>query len=352
MSSAQSLTDGVLQQFRPQTTTEGAGFLITDQIHGEHFITEPLLVELLKSPPIRRLQGIHQHGITGLLGIIPPVTRLEHSVGAMLVVRRAGGSLTEQAFGLMHDVSHTTLSHVVDWALSEPGEDSYHEIQMHRYVASTALPDILAAHGLHLPDCLEEANFPLVEQPSPHLCADRLDYAMRDAVACGKLILGDAQRISASLVSVPGPRSPRRLLALVDRNIALTLARAYLAMDRDVWSNPAHIDLYRRTGEIIRDAVSKGKIATTTLWELSDVDFWKKLWDVADEEQRRSMTNMKDAGLRSDVSTLPAATKVRTIDPDVCEANSVEPVPLSALCGEYSLERQEYILSRKAILHS
>jgi hypothetical protein len=35
------------------------------------------------------------------------VTRYEHSVGAMLAVRRLGGNLEAQASALLHDVAHT-----------------------------------------------------------------------------------------------------------------------------------------------------------------------------------------------------------------------------------------------------
>ena len=345
----ESYDSGVLQRVKPQATNNGAGFLITDQIHGEYLITEPILVSLLKCPPVQRLKGIHQHGITGLLKIGPPVTRLEHCIGAMLLVRRTGGSIEEQAFGLLHDVSHTALSHVVDWALSKPGE-SYHEVHMQRYIASTTIPAILAAHGLKQPECLDEERFPLVEQPSPHLCADRLDYGLRDTVAFGKLALSDAQKISSSLRAVPDPHTPQRILALTDHSLALILARSYLAMDRDIWSNPSHTDLYRRTGAIIRDVIEKGKMSDASLWQGSDVQFWEALRTAANEEQRASMRDMETRGLPSEVTTLPAAAKVRTIDPDICEAAGAGLVPLSVLCPEYARERQDYVVSRKAII--
>ena len=52
--------------------------------------------------------------ITALLGITQPITRYEHSVGVMLLARRVGGGLREQVAALLHDVSHTAFSHVID----------------------------------------------------------------------------------------------------------------------------------------------------------------------------------------------------------------------------------------------
>ena len=120
--------------------------IIDDAIHGEHTITEPVLLALLRSPSLRRLVGVCQHGVTGLLSLTPTITRFEHSVGAFLLVRRVGGSVEEQVAGLLHDVSHTVLSHVMDWALSKPGE-SFHEVHKARYLSTTELPDILTEHG-------------------------------------------------------------------------------------------------------------------------------------------------------------------------------------------------------------
>lgn len=84
------------------------------KIHGEYRITEPVLIELLLSEPVQRLKHVLQHGITGLIGLTPrpAVDRHEHSVGAMLLVRAAGGTIEAQAAALLHDVAHTALSHV------------------------------------------------------------------------------------------------------------------------------------------------------------------------------------------------------------------------------------------------
>jgi HD superfamily phosphohydrolase len=42
---------------------------------------------------VQRLQGICQYGVTGFLGLTPRVTRLEHSVGAFILVRRVGATI-------------------------------------------------------------------------------------------------------------------------------------------------------------------------------------------------------------------------------------------------------------------
>jgi HD superfamily phosphohydrolase len=322
--------------------------LIRDDLYGDHTISEPVLVELLCSPTLQRLIGVCQHGVSGLLGLTPKVTRFEHSVGAFLLVRKVRASVEEQVAALLHDVSHTTLSHVIDWALSRPGEGSFHEVHKARYVKTTPLPQILAKHGFGDLKALNEDLYPLVEMPSPHLCADRLDYSLRDAVSFGKLELGDAQRVFAALKAFPDASSGRRLLVLEEDQLALTLARAYLASDRDVWSNKAHIDMYRRTGQLIGEMVRRGVVKEEALWSLSDEEFWELLRSAADPNGLEAMKRLESEGLpKEDDLGLPQGAKVRTLDPDILLSTMQESLPLSIVRPEWALERQDYISSRE-----
>lgn len=298
--------------------------LIRDEIYGEELVHEPVLVELLQSSEVQRLQGICQHGVTGFLGLTPRVTRLEHSVGAFILVRRVGATIEEQVAALLHDISHTTLSHVIDHALSKPGEGSYHEVHKTRYLETTRLPDILARHRINQ-KVFEEELFPLVEMPSPQLCADRLDYVK----------------------AFPSATATRRLLVLDDPYIALILSRAYITADKDVWSNPAHVDMYQRTGRVIGDLVEAGSVDDKVLWQVSDVEFWALLRQAANPEQLRALERLEEEGIPEDNGLrLPDCAKIRTLDPDVWQGGERQPAPLSIVLPTWGSEREQYILSR------
>lgn len=320
--------------------------LIRDEIYGEELVHEPVFVELLQSPEVQRLQGICQHGVTGYLGLTPRVTRLEHSVGAFILVRRVGGTMEEQVAALLHDISHTTLSHVTDHALSKPGEESYHEVHKTRYLEMTRLPDILARHRINQ-KVLKEELFPSVEMPSPQLCADRLDYALRDAVSFGNLTMEDARRVVGSLKAFPSAIATRRLLVLDDPHVALILSRAYITTDKDVWSSPAHIDLCQRTGRVIGELVEAGSMDEKMLWQVSDAEFWTLLRQAANPEQLRAIERLENEGIPEDNGLrLPQCAKIRTLDPDVWQGGEKQPAPLSKVLPMWGSERLQYILSR------
>jgi HD superfamily phosphohydrolase len=343
---ASQVQTGVFQTIE---TVDKNTIIIRDRLYGEHTITEPVLIELLQSPELSRLKGVCQHGVTGLLGFGPKVTRFEHSVGAFLLVRKVGASVEEQVAALLHDISHTSLSHVVDYALSQPGEDSYHEVHKSRYLKTTQLPQILTRHGFGDLKALDEELFPLVEQPSPHLCADRLDYSLRDSLAFGKFSLEKIHQVFDSLKAAPGPESPNRLLVLDDPQLALALARGYLATDRDVWSNRSHANIYKRTGQVIKALVESGRVKEEALWTLSDADFWALMRRQATPEILSELDRLETEGLPDENKLrLPRETRIRSLDPDICQDTEDEPLPLSVVLPEWGAERQQYIFSRES----
>ncbi|EIT81211.1 phosphoribosylamidoimidazole-succinocarboxamidesynthase [Aspergillus oryzae 100-8] len=334
-----SLSTGSFQTltFHPDNTV-----IIQDKIYGEHTISEPVLAELLRCPALLRLAGIGLHGQTDLLGITHTVTRLEHSIGASLLVRKVGGSIGEQVAGLLHDISHTVLSHDVDGALSKPGE-SYHEVQKSRYIMTTELPRILTKHGFVDLKPFDEELYPLVERPAPHLCADRLDYSLRDAVAFGKLAIEDARRVYDSLTAFPDASSPHRLLVLRDIDLALAYARAYGECDRDVWCNPAHAVMSRKIGQLIGDLVQQGSLKEEVLWNLSDREFWELLKSKVDSKGLETIKHIEAGPHAEDYHRLPRGTKIRTIDPDLLLPGAGQPSPLSFVKPEWAKERQDFI---------
>ena len=147
---------------------------INDPIYGQQTIFEHSLLAIIASPAIQRLKEVTQHGISAVLKMTckgDPVTRYDHSIGAMLCVRVCGnGSVEAQAAALLHDVAHTSLSHVADSVFGYViHEDD--KIYFLREVINF-LP-LLEQHFSH--DVLEEERYPLLEQDPPALCADRCD---------------------------------------------------------------------------------------------------------------------------------------------------------------------------------
>lgn len=177
--------------------------IISDVIYGE-FKVDKVLEELILSKPVQRLKGIHQNGASYLMNEKWNVTRLDHSVGVMLLIKKLGGSVEEQIAGLLHDVSHTAFSHVIDYVFDNKNE-SYHEEIFSSVVKNSEIPAILSKHGYNYEDILlDDSKWTLLERSAPELCADRVDYTLRDMYTYGYISLEEAQSFLADVIAVNG----------------------------------------------------------------------------------------------------------------------------------------------------
>lgn len=156
---------------------------IKDSIYGT-FEVEEVLEELMLCEAVQRLKGVYQGGASYIVNPEWDVTRYDHSVGVMLLIRKLGGTLEEQIVGLLHDVSHTAFSHVVD-AVFENAEEDYHEDIYENIIRDSTIPSILERHGYQSDELLFDIEqWTLLERSAPELCADRVDYTLRDMDTC------------------------------------------------------------------------------------------------------------------------------------------------------------------------
>ncbi|MGL5149800.1 MAG: HD domain-containing protein [Clostridium sp.] len=152
---------------------------ITDSIYGE-FQVEAILEKLINTKEMQRLKGVHQGGASYLINPKWNVTRYDHSIGTMLLIRSLGGSIEEQIAGLLHDISHTAFSHVIDFVFKNSNED-YHEEIYNEIVEASEIPKILEENGYDYKDILfNESKWTILERKAPKLCGDRVDYTLRD----------------------------------------------------------------------------------------------------------------------------------------------------------------------------
>jgi len=154
--------------------------IINDPIYGEYKINEPVLIELINSKPVQRLKKIAQFGVPDQFYHLKGYSRLEHSIGVMLLLKKLKSSLEEQVAGLLHDVSHTTFSHVIDWAIGNQTKEDLQEKNHRRFLSDGEIASILKKYGFEPNKIAHLKKFKLLEQEIPNLCADRIDYGLRD----------------------------------------------------------------------------------------------------------------------------------------------------------------------------
>ena len=308
-----------------------------DKIYGDVEINEPVILALMETAVLSRLQGVLQHGITGLIGLTDKTTRFDHSVGAMLIVRRLGGSVEEQIAALLHDVSHTAFSHVIDYVVDGHDNQSYHDEIKEDYLKDTDIPATLTQFGYDWHDFLHEEDFPILEQPSPRLCADRVDYFVRDAYSLGLATMAEIQFGLDSLIVANGRIATNNIKA------AQWFGNTYIQADDKSWANFREVGLYEVTARAIKRALQI-ELITETDFMMTDEAFWQRLHEGDDAELKHwlSLISLETQfEWDDDNPTFRVSTKLRAIDPDVLVDGELR--PLSSLDVQFAEHRTSYL---------
>jgi len=311
--------------------------LYNDPVYGETEITEPVLLDLMQTQAMQRARGVLQHGVSALVGVTVPTSRYDHSMGVMLLVRRLGADLEEQIAALLHDVSHTAFSHVIDYVFDGHNTQSYHEEKKLEFVSGTDIPATLEKHGYNWLDFMEEANFTLLEQDLPHLCADRLDYFLRDSRDLG---LATDEEVAIALTYL---RDYEGLIVSDNLETARWLGYTFIAADKASWANFREVGLYELAARAIRRGLEIGILDEEDIWG-TDQPAWEKLQASSDPQLQAHLQRVHvDTHFEWNEQNpeFRVSTKLRSIDPDVLLDGSIQ--PLSTRDPGFGAYREEYL---------
>lgn len=237
--------------------------IINSPLYGRVKITEPVLIDLIKSPALQRLKHIEQHGTWQLhdgWSHKNYFSRYTHSVGVMLLLKRYNAGIEEQLHGLLHDVSHTVFSHVADFLFgNNPGEHNYQDSRLDKAFELQGVNRILNKHGYKPDKILSTTIFPLAENELPNLCADRIDYTLSDPWA-KSFYRADPKKILEHL------QIHKNKFIFDSRHWAEEFAHLYEQHNKKNWCNPVQIAIYTLSAQILREALDKKIIKKQELY--------------------------------------------------------------------------------------
>ena len=253
--------------------------VISDPIYGEFDITEPVLLELLEEPAVLRAGKIMQGSTTAIINGWKDFSRLEHCIGVMLFIRKLGGSLDEQIAGLIHDISHTAFSHVIDFVYSRESTHDYHEYIKEKIIRNSTIPDIINKYGHNIDFILDENNFGILERSAPDLCADRIDYTLRSLwyyyndIELARYLAGHFILVHGEIV-FDSPES------------ALTFAKAFHSLMSEVVSHDKNVAAYFVFADALRRSIER-KYLSEDDFLMTDEYVYAKLSGISDVDIRR-----------------------------------------------------------------
>jgi len=276
--------------------------MIHDTLYGDEEITSKLLIDLINAPSIQRLKGIAQFGLSDRYYLKEGFSRYDHSVGVMILLKRLSASEEEQVAGLLHDVSHTAFSHVVDWVVGSGGREDFQDNHHEEFIDASELPMILKAHGLDPKRVADHHHYTLLEQDAPDLCADRVDYALREWK-------GPERECFSDLVARNGK------MVFDNQASALVFGRLYAELERTRWGKEDTRWRHQILAHAIMRAIELELIEFDDFWK--DDEYILQRMEASDDAVIQMCLSIL---LQQDLSNLPITNEVvphkfRYVDP-------------------------------------
>ncbi|MFO0889802.1 MAG: HD domain-containing protein [Isosphaeraceae bacterium] len=229
-----------------------------DRVYGEVEVTDRAILGIIETPTFRRLKGVRQAGPSAIAFPFKNVTRYEHSLGVHVLLTRLGVGRQEQVAGLLHDISHTAFSHAVDFLVTSDDQD-HHESLKPEMLDRPDVVAALAPLGFTPRDFYDDSRYPVLERPLPWLCADRLDYFLRDGLACRALTPGQVARFLEHVRVVDAT------IVLADAAVAREVQACFAEMNRDWWASPTEAYIYNEFADALREGFRLGVITDEDL---------------------------------------------------------------------------------------
>ena len=302
--------------------------------YGSDTLNEPVLIELIHSHAMQRLKRINQYGIIHFLNPKQEYTRYQHSIGVLFLLRRYGASLEEQVMGLLHDVSHTVFSHVADYLFNTVlCKESYQDQIFPWYVENTDIMPILQKYNLAWLVPLEtHAQFTMLKDNLPNICADRLEYNLYGAYIEGWLTQQQTTNILHHLHYHKGQWT------FDDMDSARLFAQITLDLSKNIWCSAWNGFIYTESAHLLKQAFDINLISMNDLIFSDDETIWDIFNNSQDQLIQIMLTRIKEYHTHFTIGSpeqhdFYVKGKLRGIDPLIMTHNG--PLRLSELDNEF-----------------
>lgn len=165
-----------------------------------------LINELLASEALRRIEQIDMNcGMNytafPLFQKMSPYSRLRHSIGTALIINHFTHDKTMMLAGLFHDIATPVFSHVIDFLNGDyEKQESTEEMTTQILIRDSLIMNILAREHITLQDVDNYYLYPIADNETPKLSADRLEYSLSNMVNYGFATIDEAVMYYRNLV--------------------------------------------------------------------------------------------------------------------------------------------------------
>ena len=149
------------------------------------------LIELSKTPAMLRLKEVGMH--CGCEYTLYPrfqfpcgYSRYEHSLGVALIIWHVTKDKVQAIAGLFHDIATPVFAHVIDFLHQDYEKQESTEERTRAFIEeSKEIQRLLIKYGITTQEVEDYHRYPIADNDSPRLSADRLEYTLGNFLCRG-----------------------------------------------------------------------------------------------------------------------------------------------------------------------
>ena len=283
------------------------------------------LRECIETPIVQRIKSIGmncgcEYTAFPQFADIDSYSRYDHSIGVALIIWHFTHDRKQAIAGLLHDVASPVFAHVVDFMHGDYLTQESTEDGTEMLIAdSTELQTVLRKYELTTGDVCDYHRYPIADNDTPLLSADRLEYTIGNSINYRICTIEDAKRFYSDLIIGTNEYGIEELM-FKDALVAETFAKAALACSK-IYISDADRYAMQLLSEVLRYAIEHQIIREDDLYStepevigkfLSD-ERTASLWNsFCTYSRTTSAPQPKDSGCWRKISA-----KKRFIDPMV-----------------------------------
>lgn len=225
---------------------------------------------LLETDAMQRLQDVGmncgcEYTAFPIFSDLQPYSRLEHSLGVALIVWHFTEDMTQAAAGLLHDIATPVFAHTVDFLNGDHMTQESTEIHTGRMIREDLqLRQALKENGIAVESVTDYHRYPVADNESPRLSADRLEYTLGNGVNYGFITREQAAGMYQDLL-VGSNEAKQPELMFRSRETALAFAKLALRCSGIYVSDEDRYAM-QMLSQLLKDALGAGVMKREDLY--------------------------------------------------------------------------------------
>lgn len=239
-----------------------------DIYHGD---VPAFLQEAAKTSAMQRLQDVGmncgcEYTSFPMFAGIGPYSRFDHSVGVGLIVWHFTKSMEQAMAGLLHDIATPVFAHVIDFLHGDHMTQESTEAGTGQWIRGAGeLCRVLEKFEIPAEAVEDYHRYPIADNDSPRLSADRLEYTLGNAVNYGIATKAQVRTWYADLaVGVNEDDEPELMFS--HREAAEGFAMAALECSKIYVADPDRYAMEALAG-LLKQAIDQGILEEADLYK-------------------------------------------------------------------------------------